>query len=126
MMVAEKLTVAELAVGLTDVLERVRVGEQFAIERDGEVIAVISSPLTTPEIAWDEFVAGYRKRIKPDNRFSDEEESGCNPPHHKPGITVADLVARVGNLQMPGDGFADDLEAIQAAQGVAEMPEWPD
>jgi prevent-host-death family protein len=42
------------------------------------------------------------------------------------GITVEEFVARVGDLRMPGDGFADDLEAIQALQGVAEGPEWPD
>jgi antitoxin (DNA-binding transcriptional repressor) of toxin-antitoxin stability system len=43
-----------------------------------------------------------------------------------PGITVKALVAEIGNLSMPGDGFADDLEAIQAEQGVSELPEWPD
>lgn len=42
-----------------------------------------------------------------------------------PGITVSELIAKVGDLEMPGDGFADDLEAIQAAQGLVEMPEWP-
>jgi hypothetical protein len=39
---------------------------------------------------------------------------------------VDELIARIGNLKMPGDGFADDLEAIQAEQGVVEFPEWPD
>jgi antitoxin (DNA-binding transcriptional repressor) of toxin-antitoxin stability system len=43
-----------------------------------------------------------------------------------PGITVDELIARIGNLKMPGDGFAVDLEAIQAEQGVVEFPEWPD
>jgi antitoxin (DNA-binding transcriptional repressor) of toxin-antitoxin stability system len=49
-----------------------------------------------------------------------------SPATSAPGITVQELIARVGNLPLPGEGFADDLEAIQAAQGVAEMPEWPD
>ncbi len=43
----------------------------------------------------------------------------------RPGITVSEFLARTGDLKMPGDGFADDLEAIQAEQGLAEMPEWP-
>ncbi|MBW3631989.1 MAG: hypothetical protein KY456_03070 [Chloroflexi bacterium] len=43
-----------------------------------------------------------------------------------PGITVSELIAKVGDLEMPGDGFADDLEAIQAAQRLVEMPEGPD
>jgi prevent-host-death family protein len=48
------------------------------------------------------------------------------PASEKPGITAKELVARIGNLHMPGDGFADDLEAIQAEQGIAELTEWPD
>ncbi|MGH2617974.1 MAG: hypothetical protein ACRDJC_22325 [Thermomicrobiales bacterium] len=42
------------------------------------------------------------------------------------GTTWAEFTAKVRNLEFPGDGFADDIEAIQAAQGLAEMPEWPD
>jgi prevent-host-death family protein len=48
------------------------------------------------------------------------------PVIQRPGITVKELVARIGDLEMPGDGFADDLEAVQAEQGIAEFPEWPD
>ena len=48
------------------------------------------------------------------------------PDVAQPGITVAELIAKVGNLEMPGGGFADALEAVQAEQGLAEMPEWPD
>ena len=48
------------------------------------------------------------------------------PVSKKPGITARELLAQIGDLKMPGDGFADDLEAIQAEQGLAEMPEWPD
>lgn len=49
-----------------------------------------------------------------------------NPPFAKPGITWSEFVAKVGDLKMPGDGFADDLESIQAAQGIAEIAKWPD
>ena len=50
------------------------------------------------------------------------------PPSERvpPGITIEELLATVGNLKMPGSGFADALEAVQAAQPLAEMPEWPD
>ena len=41
------------------------------------------------------------------------------------GITVDELEARLGDLALPRDGFADDLEAIQAAQPKAEFLEWP-
>ena len=47
------------------------------------------------------------------------------PLGDKPGITARDLIAQVGNLEFPGDGFGDDLEAVQKSQPPAEMPEWP-
>ena len=31
-----------------------------------------------------------------------------------PGITGRELVAKLGDLRMPGDGFADDIEAGRA------------
>ena len=49
-----------------------------------------------------------------------------SPTTSTPGITLSELIAQVGDLVPPGDGFADDLEAVQAAQGLAEVPEWPD
>lgn len=48
------------------------------------------------------------------------------PARDAPGITADELVGHVGNLAMPGEGFADDLEATLAAQGLAEFSEWPD
>jgi antitoxin (DNA-binding transcriptional repressor) of toxin-antitoxin stability system len=41
------------------------------------------------------------------------------------GRRLSEILERIGDLQMPGDGFADDLEAIQAEQGLAEFHEWP-
>ncbi len=81
---------ADLADRLTDVLNRVRDGEQFAIERDGDVVAVLM------------------------------------PPQPKPGITGAELLARLGDLRLPGDGFADDLDAIQRSQPMMRPLEWPE
>ena len=74
-MVAERLTVADLATGLTKVLERIRDGEYFAIERDGEVIATISPPIVKSGITWGEFVATYHLRPRPDDRFADDLEA---------------------------------------------------
>ena len=48
------------------------------------------------------------------------------PANTRPGITVSELIARVGDLKMPGGEFADNLEAVQAEQGLAEIVEWPD
>lgn len=41
------------------------------------------------------------------------------------GITLRDLVARLGDMSMPGDGFAEDLEAVQASQPKVTAPAWP-
>ena len=41
------------------------------------------------------------------------------------GITMGELAALLANLPRPDEGFADDLEAIQASQPKASMPEWP-
>ena len=87
---AGTLTVTDLVTSLTDILDRVRDGERFLIERDGEVVATIA------------------------------------PPSRLPGITERELAARLGDLMPPGDGFGDDLEAIQAAQPPASAPERPD
>jgi antitoxin (DNA-binding transcriptional repressor) of toxin-antitoxin stability system len=48
------------------------------------------------------------------------------PANAKPGITVSELVARVGDLKLPDGDFADNLEAVQVEQGLAEITEWPD
>lgn len=55
-----------------------------------------------------------------------EPVAHLGPVGRRPGITVSELISLIGDLSMPGDGFADDLEAVQAAQPLAEMPEWPD
>jgi antitoxin (DNA-binding transcriptional repressor) of toxin-antitoxin stability system len=75
MMVTDTLTVADLELRLNDVLDRVRRGEQIAIERDGEVIATIVPPDFRPGITWGEFVATYHERPRPDDRFADDLEA---------------------------------------------------
>ncbi len=66
--------------------------------------------------------------VKPKPPAPDQSPDGKPlgvPPSERvpPGITVAELIAAVGNLELPGDGFADALEAVQAAQPLAEMPD---
>ena len=41
------------------------------------------------------------------------------------GITMQELAALLADLPRPDEGFADDLEAIQASQPRASIPEWP-
>jgi prevent-host-death family protein len=40
-------------------------------------------------------------------------------------VTLAELAARPGDLRLPGDGFADDLEAVQASQPPLPPSLWP-
>jgi len=47
------------------------------------------------------------------------------PAKDRPATTARELIARVGDLPFPGDGFGDEVEAAQAAQELEEMPEWP-
>jgi antitoxin (DNA-binding transcriptional repressor) of toxin-antitoxin stability system len=47
------------------------------------------------------------------------------PAKGQPATTARELIARVGDLPFPGEGFGDDVEAAQAAQELEEMPEWP-
>ncbi len=39
-------------------------------------------------------------------------------------ITLREVIARVGDLAPPGEGFAEDLEAVQAAQPPVGQPAW--
>ncbi|MGI8476506.1 MAG: type II toxin-antitoxin system Phd/YefM family antitoxin [Thermomicrobiales bacterium] len=54
-----------------------------------------------------------------------EAVANIGPASPSRGVTLEEIIAKIGDLRMPGDGFADDLEAIHAEQGVAELPEWP-
>ena len=40
------------------------------------------------------------------------------------GTTWEEFSARVPDLKFPGGGFADNLEAVQAEQGLAEVFDW--
>jgi antitoxin (DNA-binding transcriptional repressor) of toxin-antitoxin stability system len=47
------------------------------------------------------------------------------PAGLRPGVRLYEALDALGELTTPGDGFADDLEAAQAAQGTVEFPRWP-
>ena len=63
---------------------------------------------------------------EPTADLKDAKSPGMGEADPPPGITVSELIARVGDLKMPSGGFADNLEAVQAEQGLAETTEWPD
>ncbi len=85
-----KITAAELAKGLGEILDRVRnQGETFVIERDGKPVATLA------------------------------------PAAPGPGIPLAKLIERLGDLPLPDEGFADDLESLQASQTCESPPAWP-
>jgi antitoxin (DNA-binding transcriptional repressor) of toxin-antitoxin stability system len=45
-----------------------------------------------------------------------------SPPR---SVMLHDALRALGQVEFPGDGFADDLEEIQASQGKADFPDWP-
>ena len=54
-----------------------------------------------------------------------EPVAALTPPGPARGCTLADLVARLGDLELPGEGFADDLAVIQSSQTVEGTVRWP-
>ena len=54
-----------------------------------------------------------------------EPVAALTPPLPTPGCTLADLLARLGDLDLPGEGFADDLETIQSSQSTENAIRWP-
>ena len=47
------------------------------------------------------------------------------PSGPKPGVTLRELAKALEALTPVGEGFADDLEAVQASQSILEAPAWP-
>ena len=46
------------------------------------------------------------------------------PSAPKLGVTLRQVATRLADLTMPGDGYAEDLEAMQSAQERSEAPVW--
>lgn len=89
---------------------------------------MVTERLTEEELAAR--LSGVLDRGSRGERFQIERDgevfAEIGPPPAMRGMTWAEFIAKVGDLQMPGDGFADDLEEIQSNQGKAEVTEWPD
>jgi antitoxin (DNA-binding transcriptional repressor) of toxin-antitoxin stability system len=49
------------------------------------------------------------------------------PPEPQRGVMLHEALEELArrNISFPGDGFADDVEAAQAAQTESEFPDWP-
>jgi antitoxin (DNA-binding transcriptional repressor) of toxin-antitoxin stability system len=138
--VTTKLTKAELAERLDDVLDRTSRGEEFIIERDGEPIAVIRTPEPgeRPSITRREFLYQYRDFPRPDDRFADDLEAIQAEQNVVPygaeirgtttaqGATLRELALRLAQLPPLDAHFAADIEAVRANQRPAKVPEWPD
>lgn len=54
-----------------------------------------------------------------------EPVASLGPVTQPRGITLRELVARLGHLELPGEGFADDVEQFHLSQPPAEVPRWP-
>ena len=56
---------------------------------------------------------------------SGEEIATLAPKGPAAGVTLQHLAAALRDRALPGEGFADDLEALQASQTKTEAPPWP-
>ena len=77
------------------------------------LIAHIAAVLKCVQEEGDEFIV-----------VTDGQPAARLSPAEPLGVTADELVRRVGDLPMPGHGFADDLEAIHEAQGTVGIPKW--
>jgi antitoxin (DNA-binding transcriptional repressor) of toxin-antitoxin stability system len=70
-----KITATELARNLSDILNRARYrGEQFAIQRNGETIAVLKPVLPQP-VSLRRIADRLAQIPRPDDRFADDLEA---------------------------------------------------
>ncbi|HVB96923.1 MAG TPA: hypothetical protein VNG11_04270 [Chloroflexota bacterium] len=54
-----------------------------------------------------------------------EPVASLGPVTGAPGVIIRDVIAQIGDLVLPGDDFARDLEVVQSAQLPAETAPWP-
>ena len=82
-----KVTEAELANDLPDVLNRVRDGERLAVERDGTVVAVLVPPEPKPQFTYGDFIALLNRLPWPDEDFGKDlaEIQASQQPAQIPG-----------------------------------------
>lgn len=87
----------------------------------------MAQSLTVTELSGN--LTAILERVGQGERYVIEREGNrlavLGPIRPEAGVTGRELSERLGDLTMPGDGFADDLEAIQASQSETTMPAWP-
>jgi len=72
---ATKITATELSRNLSDVLNRVAYrGEEFVVERNGEVVATVGPPPIPKGVTLRELVQKLRELPRPDDKFFDDLE----------------------------------------------------
>jgi antitoxin (DNA-binding transcriptional repressor) of toxin-antitoxin stability system len=85
---------------------------------------------TVDEAALAGALAAILERVRRGERFEIAQDGrvfAVLAPSDAPvGITGRELAARFGDLRMPGDGFADDIEAARTGLLPVRPPEWPD
>lgn len=87
----------------------------------------MSRQVTIEELAAD--LAAILTSVERGERITITRDGECVaeiiPPHERKPLTLSQLAVALSSVPVPGDGYADDLERIQAEQNVAEFPEWP-
>lgn len=63
-----------------------------------------------------DFLERVRKQGEHFDIVRDGEVIARLEPGPRRGLTLQELIARVGDIYMPGDGFADAVEEVQASQ----------
>ena len=86
----------------------------------------METKITVAELA--ENLSSVLDRVEKGESFVVEQDGEplavIRAAHPRPGITLRELMAQIGNLMPVGGGFADDLEEIQASQPMAEDSKW--
>ena len=74
-------------------------------------------------------LADILRRVRDGERFTISHDGNpvatLAPPSAPAVVTLRDLAIRMADVPLPGDGFADTLEAVQSAQPRVEPMSWP-
>lgn len=137
------ISTSEARAGLGDVLGSVYYTNQpVIIERKGKAVAVVISPADFERFRRLD-AAAQDDAGHPDARLPDDQRHEYSVDAfladlqvirrdhaaelaETPVVTLREIAERLGGLTMPGDGFADDIEAAHKAMNrPIELPEWP-
>ncbi len=94
-----------------ELLDRLEELEDIAGAQDNPLRLPLKE--TLPELEVE------RAHIRNGEQATTSASTSTNSP-----ITMREVVARLGDLALPGDGFGADLEAVQSSQLKVGNPEW--